>query len=284
MVLESMAGLVSEQQFRHWKTMFEHLTGLQLSRERDVVAKVCLEQRIAATECESAEHYLGQIQDSPAFRRREWDTLIEQIVIGETQFFRYQSTFSFIGKFVAERLRGEKMPAKFTAWSAGCSSGEEAFSLAMIIHRVYKSIGQPRQYLVVGTDINGRSLKHAAQGEYRNILDRGVDDKAASAFFEYLGGDSFRIKEFLRSKVAFFRHNILEPVTTALIPEMDLISCQNVLMYLQPWRRRSVIRHLVSFLRVDGVLVLCPGDISGWKPDNLERIPDQSVLAYRRIY
>ena len=279
-----MASPLSELHIRQWKTMFEHFTGLQLSSQREPVVRAVLEQRVAETACSSADDYLHRLQNSPAFGRLEWDLLIEKVVIGETRFFRYGASFSYIGNFLAEKIRNGHGQEKLNAWSAGCSSGEEAFSLAMVMQRICSGARMPVPFAVIGTDINRHSLKHASQAVYRNILERGVDRQSANAFFDYLGNGSYRIKQFLRGKVAFFRHNLLEPVASALIPPMDVISCQNVLMYLQPWRRRAVIRHLVSFMKVDGILVLCPGDLAGWKPDNLERVAARDVQVYRRAY
>ena len=282
----NMANMLTELQFRQWKTMFEHLTGLQLAAQRDSLVRSVLEARVYETRCASVDEYLNQLQNLPSFSRREWDVLIEKVVIGETRFFRYGSAFDYIGKYLTEKLRavGGKEQEKVAAWSVGCSSGEEAFTLAMIMHRICRGNKLQVPYSVIGTDINGVSLQRAAQGTYKNIGDRGVDENTAAVFFDCLGNGTYRVKKFLRSRVAFFRHNMLEPVASALIPQMDIISCQNVLMYLQPWRRRAVIRHLVSFLKLDGILVLCPGDLSGWKPGNLERVSAPGVLAYRRIY
>ena len=279
---------LTEQQFRQWRTMFEHITGLGLSPEREQVARAVLAARLDVAGCDGAG-YLQRLQRSPSFSRREWDTVIEALVIGETRFFRYGSAFAFAARYLSERCLSEKRQdgtcsSRITAWSAGCSTGEEAFSLAMLLHRLCRLGAGSPGFAVIGTDINGRSLNQASRGVYRNIRQRGVDDNAATAFFEVLGDGSYRVRDFLRARVSFFRHNLLEPVASALIPPMDLISCQNVLMYLQPWRRRAVIRHLVAFLKVDGVLMLCPGDLSGWKPDNLERVEDAGVQAYRRRY
>ena len=284
---------LTEQQFRQWRTMFEHMTGLGLSPEREQVARAVLAARLEVAGCDCAG-YLQRLQRSPSFSRREWDAVIEALVIGETRFFRYSSVFAFAARYLSERCLIEKrlseerhsstVASRITAWSAGCSTGEEAFSLAMLLHRLCRPGSGSPGFAVIGTDINGRSLKQASRGVYRNIRQRGVDDNGATAFFEVLGDGSYRVRDFLRAKVSFFRHNLLEPVASALIPPMDLISCQNVLMYLQPWRRRAVIRHLVAFLKVDGVLMLCPGDLSGWKPDNLERVEDTGVQAYRRRY
>jgi len=264
--------------------MFEHLTGLQLSREREPVAKAALRERIESIGSLTVQGYLKKLQATPSISHPEWDVLIEKVVIGETRFFRYDATFDFITRFLNERLSRTETELKVRAWSVGCSTGEEVYSLAMLLHRLTGSRTREVPFSVLGTDINSVSLKKAAQGIYRNIQGRGVGEEMASKFFDRQENGAFQAKDVLRSKVAFFRHNMLEPVTSTLIPPMDLISCQNVLMYFQPWRRRKVIRNLVSCLKPDGVLVLCPGDLANWKPDMLERVPVADVQAYRRRY
>lgn len=276
--------VLTERHLCQWKTLFEHLTGLQLAGQREPLVRAVLERRIGETGCASGDDYLYRLQNSPAFSAPEWELLIGEVVIGETRFFRYESAFAFIANAVAGKVRSRADSGRITAWSAGCSSGEEAYSLAMVLQRICSGASSPLPFSVIGTDINGRSLKQASRATYRNVLERGMDETGAATFFDFLGNDSYRIKESLRKRVNFLRHNLLEPVASALIPPMDLISCQNVLMYLQPWRRRAVVRHLASLLKEDGVLVLCPGDLRDWKPANLERVAARGVQAYRRVY
>lgn len=274
---------LAEHHFRHWKSVFEHLTGIQLSTEREGFVRSVLQKRVLEKGLSGFENYLHQLISSPAFGRMEWEVLFDRIVIGETRFFRHRPTFDFLSGFVRERLRGLRDERLLRAWSLGCSTGEEAYSLAMVMFRVCKGVVEPASFSVIGTDINRSSIEFAGRGIYKNIQSRGIEPDTARAFFDGQGDGLSRVKGFLRSKVTFFCHNMLEPATSSLFRDFDVICCQNVLIYLQRWRRRAVIRQIVSSLRIGGVLIVGPGELSGWKPDGLERLQEPDVQAYRRV-
>src|SRR5690606_23387400 len=171
-----------------------------------------------------------------------------------------------------------------SAWSLGCSTGEEAYSLAMVIYKVCKGAVTPTTFRVVGTDINRTSLETARCGVYRNIAARGVDPDTAQAFFDAQEGGLSKVKNSICDKVSFFYNNMLEPVSSSLFRDFDIISCQNVLIYLQRWRRRAVVRQLIPSLKIGGVLIVGPGDLSSWKPEGLERVATADIQAYRRVF
>lgn len=274
--------VLADHHFRHWKSVFEHLTGIQLSLERESFVRTVLQKRLVEKGVSCFENYLHQLLASPAFSRGEWEVLFDRIVIGETRFFRHAPTFDFLAEYARDCARGAEDPL-LKAWSLGCSTGEEAWSLAMLLYKACKGANQVRDFTVVGTDINRKSLATATQGSYRNIGLRGIDGTTAGLFFESEQNGYSRIRTHLRSRVSFHYHNLLEPVTNALLAGVDIISCQNVLIYLQQWRRRAVIRQLVPTLKVGGVLIVGAGDLVGWKPDGLERLPIADVQAYRRV-
>jgi len=274
---------LADAHFRHWKSVFEHLTGVQLSLEREGFVRSVLQKRVLEKGASCFENYLHQLLSSPAFGRIEWEVLFDRIVIGETRFFRHAPTFRFLNRYFRDRLcTGYAKECHLKVWSLGCSTGEEAYSLAMTLHRICRG-GQQATFEVTGTDINRTSLETARRGVYRDIEARGVDEDCAQLFFEKSGNGVMRIRQFLKDRVRFLSHNMLEPVTSALFQNLDVIHCQNVLVYLQRWRRRAVVRQLTPTLKPGGVLVVGEGELSGWKPEGLERMTDVGVHAYRRI-
>jgi len=277
--------VLADHHFRHWKSVFEHLTGIQLSVERETFVRSVLQKRIIEKGASCFENYLHMLLSSPAFGRPEWEVLFDRILIGETRFFRHRPSFDFLSTYVRDKLRSlAENEAGVKAWSLGCSTGEEAYSLAMVIYRVCKGIAAPLNFSVVGTDINRTSLDTASCGIYRNITARGIEPEVAQTFFDAQRDGFFKVKGFLREKVSFVYNNMLEPVTSSLFRDFDIISCQNVLIYLQRWRRRAVIRQLIPSLKIGGVLVVGAGDLSGWKPEGLERVISHDIQAYRRVY
>jgi len=275
---------LADHHFRHWKSVFEHHTGIQLSMEREGFVRMVLQNRVLEKGASCFENYLHQLLSSPTFGRIEWEVLFDKIVIGETRFFRHAPTFAFLSRHIREKLRRrDESNPHLSAWSLGCSTGEEAYSLAMTLYRSCFGAVPPSSFQVTGTDINRSSLDIAREGVYRNLHEQGVDPDSARAFFDAGGNGVARVREFVRNKVSFLCHNMLEPATSSLLQNLDIISCQNVLTYLQRWRRRAVVRQLIPSLKVGGVLVVGPGELTGWKPAELERLPESDIQAYRRV-
>lgn len=276
---------LADNHFRHWKSVFEDLTGIQLAAEREGLVKSVLRARLIEKGVSCFENYLQQLLASPAFGKKEWDVLFERILIGETRFFRHKPSYEFIAGHIRQVLRLDKQSARPSVkiWSPGCSSGEEVYSLAIVAYRLCKGLARKVDISVTGTDINAKSLDQARAGIYRNILRRGVDSETATAFFDARPEGMYEVKQLLKDCVSFSKHNLLEPVASNEQRELDIISCQNLLIYLQGWRRRAVIRQLIPSLKVGGVLIVGPGELLGWKPEGLVRVAVDNVQAYTKV-
>lgn len=276
---------LADNHFRHWKSVFEDLTGIQLAAEREGLVKSVLRARLIEKGVSCFENYLQQLLASPAFGKKEWDVLFERILIGETRFFRHKPTYDFIAGHIKQTLRLQKSPSvpALKIWSPGCSSGEEVYSLAIVAYRLCVGLAKKVDFSVTGTDINASSLDQARTGVYKNILRRGIDPDTAHAFFETRPDGLFEVKQFLKNCVSFSKHNLLEPVASNEQRGLDIISCQNLLIYLQGWRRRAVIRQLIPSLKIGGVLIVGPGELLGWKPEGLVRVPVDNVQAYTKV-
>lgn len=276
---------LADNHFRHWKSVFEDLTGIQLAAEREGLVKSVLRARLIEKGVSCFENYLQQLLASPAFGKKEWDVLFERILIGETRFFRHKPTYDFIAGHIKQSLRLDKSSSVPTVkiWSPGCSSGEEVYSLAIVAYRLCKGLTKKVDFSVTGTDINVKSLEQAKAGVYSNILRKGIDAETANAFFDQRPGGVFEVRQFLKGCVKFSKHNLLEPVASNEQRGLDIISCQNLLIYLQGWRRRAVIRQLIPSLKIGGVLIVGPGELLGWKPEGLVRVPVDNVQAYAKV-
>lgn len=273
------APRLSERQFRTWRALLERGTGLRLPEARRPQLETLGAERAAATGCAGFAEYLYRLVHRPSFGRREWQLLAARLAVHETRFFRHPAVFAAMGRHLAERLRAGQQ--RLSLWSAGTASGEEAYSLAILAARLAVGRPEPLEFLVVGTDIDGEALARAAAGVYREPLRRGLEAADLAAFFEPAGAGAWRVRESLRRRVRFLRHDLLEEASGALLPAMDLISCQNVLVHLTPWRRRVAARRLAERLKPGGLLVFSPGDLGGWRPEGLQRMPDLPA-AFRR--
>ncbi|MDX2078797.1 MAG: CheR family methyltransferase [bacterium] len=162
----------------------------------------------------------------------EWQKIIHILTIGETYFMREKAHFDLMRELILPPLiakRRESGNLYLNIWSAGCASGEEAYSLTILLHELLPDIDRWNIHLL-GTDLNGRSLALARAGVYREWAFRQVDDNFKQTYFDPVP-EGWRIKPFLSVRVSFRHANVLEAMPA---PQFDLILCRNVLLYFSP--------------------------------------------------
>ena len=190
-----------------------------------------------------------------------WHRLVTLATIGETYFFRHREqldAFRRVGLPALLDARRRFEPLVLRAWSAGCSSGEEAYSVAMLFEEALPDRAR-WQVRVVGTDIDGEALDRARAGVYGRWAFRGGGDERARWFRPVPGGE--QIEPRIRDLVAFERHNLADPGATppiALGGPADLVVCRNVTIYMSPDATRSVAARLYDALAPGGWLLVGP--------------------------
>jgi chemotaxis protein methyltransferase CheR len=203
------------------------------------------------------------------------DDLLEELTVGETYFFREPGHFEFIRRAVLPEFRRTGKPLR--AWSAGCASGEEAYSLAMLF--VQEGLGD--QCHLLATDLCRSALERARRGVYRAWSLRGEAAALARPYLEP-AGRSFRVAEAVRRTVVFRPLNLAldaYPSASTDTCVMDLILCRNVLIYLSVETVRRVARRLVEALNAGGWLVTASSD-----PPLADLAPFEVVTAREGVY
>lgn len=208
-----------------------------------------------------------------------WEVLLEELSVGETYFFREPDQLAFIRDAVLPDLAARAGPAGLRAWSAACATGEEAYTLAMLLGDA--GCGAFR---VLGTDVVRSRLAAAERGSYRRWSLRGVPDAAAGRWFGR-EGDRFRVRDEVRAAVTFAPLNLADPrraYVAAGAWGMDLVLCRNVLIYLDDATTRHVAARLMDALAPGGWLFLGASDppLAGLVP--CEVVTTGGGVAYRR--
>jgi chemotaxis protein methyltransferase CheR len=201
----------------------------------------------------------------------EWAS--EAVSVGETYFFRQAEHFEFLMGRVAAWSAAEK---PMLAWSAGCSTGEEAWSIAAALS-AWMQPGYPIE--VLGTDMSERSLVAAREGFYGRWSMRR-EGAAMPTVLQGMNADRMEVLPELRRLVRFERHNLLDPAPLEG-RKARLIFCRNVLIYLSPQAARRVIANLVESLEDDGLLVLGTVDIDFVPPGLVPEDP-RVLQIYQR--
>jgi chemotaxis protein methyltransferase CheR len=215
-----------------------------------------------------------------------WQTVVAALTIGETNFFRQPGWFSQLEQQVlgpAIERRRASGPKHLRIWSAGCATGEEAYSLAMLVARLLRGT-QGWSISIVGTDLNTAALGEARRGVYREWSLRDVDAATRLLHFQRLASGRFELAPATRALVRFQTLNLAadEPWTDPRLSNLDLIVCRNVLMYLSPERQRAVAQRLIASLAPDGWIATAPAEATAdwFRPLTPVNVP--SAVLFRR--
>ena len=209
-----------------------------------------------------------------------WDALIAEMTVGETYFFRDKPHFDFLSQAILPALREQRGSGyRPRVWSAGCASGEEAYSLAIALEEHGKLEGA----FVLGTDLSRAALARARAGRYKKWSLRGFDPRLIERYFRWSGSEVL-LSPRVRDQVSFQELNLAQPSYPSRpsgIFAMDLILCRNVLIYLSPSAIAEVARRLFECLSPGGYLLTGPSDplLSG---AGFEITINPAGVSYRR--
>lgn len=192
-------------------------------------------------------HYLAYDLGGPA----ELAECVERVTTRETYFFREQFQLDAFQREILPALIARRGAAPLTVWSAGCSTGEEAYTLAMLLAE--NARGGSR---VIGSDISQRGVATALQGVYGPSSFRTTPEPLRERYFEPAAGGTWRVREAIRRMCNFVPLNLLDTARYAELGAFDAIFCRNVLMYLSTQARRRIVEGFYETLVPGGYLLL----------------------------
>jgi len=222
--------------------------GFDLTMYKDRCIKRRIAIRVRARGCTDAGPYLELLERDEA----ELDALLAALTIHVSQFFRNPSMFDLLKRQVMpalmHRLQAEGRRT-LRLWSVGCASGEEPYSLALMMHE----LTPPGVKVdILGTDVSDSILGSARQALYDEQRLAEVPAATRERYFEQ-EGRGYRLAEPIRRMVRFEQHNML---TAAEFPQADLISCRNVLIYFSREEQENILQRFAATLPVGGILIL----------------------------
>jgi chemotaxis protein methyltransferase CheR len=214
-------------------------------------------RRMQELKSKSLRDYLGCLT-TPLTAREEMSRLLNEVTIGETCFFRNQPQLDALKSIVWPHIieACAKIPFnKLRIWSAGCSTGEEPYTLAMMLLEEKEGQFRGWTFEIQATDLNERSVEHAKAGLYGDYSVRNVNAYFREKYFTP-EGDKLKVNAAVRNLVTFSRLNLLDDTRMLFMKGMDLIFCANVLIYFDLNSKRRVIQHFYSNLQAHGYFFL----------------------------
>jgi len=221
-----------DPEFELLKRVVTESTGFNCEYYKEAHFRRRINVRVRATNSENYEKYLRVLKKDST----EYENLVKALTINVSEFFRNPETFGVIEKEVIPHLiksRSGSLVKSIRIWSAGCATGEEAYSLAILLHRILeKDFGRYR-ISILGTDIDDLSLENARKGIYRENVLKNVDASIKKNYF-VKQGETYQVSEQLRSMIRFKRHDMLsESISKSCVNRFDLIICRNVMIYFK---------------------------------------------------
>lgn len=271
---------MSPAEFRDWQALLEERTGVVLNEQRRAFLQTNLSARMRELGVDSYASYYRQVTDGPR-GAVEWSALLDRLTVQETRFFRHRPSFDLLDSYVQARLVDDVDEQPLALWSVGCSSGEEPYSMAICVAEVLRRHECNRAFGVTGTDISLNALSKARQASYSPRRLEQLDEDLCERYFRAQDDGRRKLSEELAARVCVARLNVLD-LAKAPQSGMDVIFCQNLLIYFRRWRRREILNRLAERLAPGGLLVVGVGEMVDWHHPLLEPVADEQVLAFTR--
>ena len=269
---------MDETQLSQWQELLEHRTGMTLPAERRSFLETNLAIRMREIGCTSYQAYYETIVSGPD-AIREWSTLVDRLTVQETRFFRDPDAFRLVADYVLTRPREQFRKHALEAWSVGCATGEEPYTLAMVLNECMSQLDLHPLYGVTGSDISLPVIEKARTGQFNARKLLGMEEHMKTRYFRTAERNTVEIVDSIRERVCFTRLNVLD-LDKAPMHGMNIIFCQNLLIYFRRWRRRDIVKRLAERLAPGGLLVLGQGELTEWQPPGLQKVPSEHVLAW----
>jgi two-component system CheB/CheR fusion protein len=233
-----------------------------------------IRRRMATAGIEDAAAYVNRLRDD----NRETEQLAKDFLIHVTSFFRDPAAFEGLARTVISRLAQRSEEAPIRVWVAGCSTGEEAYSLAMLFIEEFAATRRAVKLQIFASDINPDALDAARNGVYPETINANVSPERLQRFFTH-EDQGYRVSRELRDMIVFTDHDLLADPPFS---RMDVVSCRNLLIYLQPDEQRKVLSLLHFALREGGYLFLGASETIGQLTGFFEPISN-TLRIFRRI-
>lgn len=245
-----------EQSFYKLKRYFIEHTGLAYYADKDFALNQAFNE-ILASNALATQTDLWLAMHAPGGSKL-LNQLIQMLTIGETYFFRHQEQYDALAtQILPALLQAAHQPLRI--WSAGCATGEEAYSLVLLFAEYFPQVLLNQGVEIFASDLNPAFIERAQRALYRDWSFRQTRPGFREAYFESLNGD-WRLKDVYQKRVQFFTHNLLSgPLAAA---PFDLIVCRNVLIYFNAVQQQKLVKSFYNQLNPRGWLMLGPAELT----------------------
>jgi chemotaxis protein methyltransferase CheR len=268
------AAHLAESELAEIRALIEHRSAIFFDSSRERFFSSRIREYVEEKALAGGAELLRLVRGSSV----EYESLLERLLTQETSFFRYPAVFQALEKTILPELQERKFwenPRLLRIWSAGCSTGEEPYSIAISLCEALK-FAEAWETEILATDISRRALRHAERGVYSK---RSLQDAPPAMLEAYFSSTKtgLQVRPRIRRMISFAQMNLAESV---YVGKFDCIFCMNVLMYFSEQRRLSILRRFYDALEPGGYFLLGHAETLSNSPVKFESI----VLGDCRVY
>ena len=272
---------LNQEQFVQWGKLLEERTGIQLVFQQKAWLESQIYARLRDLGYDDYDNYYQFVAQESIDSKLEWARLIDRIAVKETSFFRHRESIEYVRSYLQQKINNQALEGSFDVWSLGCATGEEAYSLAMVVNDCFELAAISPFYGITAMDISSSALAAGRAGRYSKRRIGQVKPDEVMRYLQASSDGNYQVVNKLRDRVCFTQSNI---INARQLPQVsvDVIFCQNLLVYFRRWLRRDVLNALVDRLKPGGLLIVGLGEMIDWEHPQMQRTSDLEVQAYIR--
>ncbi len=246
---------LTSEEFKLFRDLIRERCGIDLSKSQIDSLRISLLARTSEKHSLDYISYYEFLKSHPG-GKEEFKELINLITINETSFFRQQQHFEILRNYIIPEIVRTKKEKKLNIWSAGCSTGEEPYSIAITIKEYFPGLSK-WQVRILATDVSKKALSAAKEAEYGTHTLRLVERRILDKYFEHINNESYQLKKEIRDMVCFGYHNLIkEPYPILIMSDWDIIFCRNVTIYFNIESTKRVLDNFYNSLGDNGYLFI----------------------------
>ncbi len=273
---------MTEAEFKRLADIIYQRSGIHFPENKRYVLESRLGHRLAELEIDNYTQYIAFLTMGP-YQTDEFQEMFNRITINETSFFRNEPQLEVFEKQVLPLLLEARARTKrLRLWSAACSSGEEPYTLAIMLERTLGVRLGDWRIEILATDISAKVLKAAQEGVYTNYALRSTNPLILQRYFQAMPAGAYRIRPDIAQMVRFEQHNLKDRLAARRHGTFDVIFCRNVMIYFDDGMKKQVAQMFSETLADDGYLFIGHSESLRGLNDTLEPTPIPRAFCYRK--
>jgi chemotaxis protein methyltransferase CheR len=269
------AVFFSDADFEQYRTLIYNESGIHFTPTNRSILESRLKERLREKGIESVKTYFGTISAN----KEELKAFLDSITTNLTRFFRNQAHFDALEKFVVPELMNIKKATGNTVikfWSAGCSTGEEPYTIAMLMSEI---LSPPWKFEIVASDISLKCLMTAKEGFYADSRIVGIPDNYLKKYFDKVEG-GYRVHADLKAKIRFDYHNLKND---SGLRNLDIVFCRNVIIYFDETAQTAVINRFWDSMASKSFMFIGHSESLFGMDTKFEFVKTQWATLYRKF-